>query len=1365
MSSNIGKKNVAHKGSGHGVVGPPAMSLVAPPPPPVPTPFVYSAQASNASKTKKKYLVAGKEILVKGSTMSLDPPANQPAQAGGGDVVTHATKNIAVMTMGSGSLTVTGKDVCVTGDMAALNVITAESSVAQVQMPLLEAGDFEAAKKAAAAAAAELVKKWRAYPPTKANQCVGGHPVDLGTGYVVDDAVDLRLPGFIAFTWSRSYSSCKPSHRGALGRGGWTHSFEQWIEETEAGYRFHDQEGLPIDFGPIGEAGFSFHRGKRLELRRTGKTFEVRGLADRLTRVFSPLPGGRCALIAIRDSRLHQIQLEYAGDTLVRIVDSVKREIRVKSDAKGRVVRIEVWASAPGSEEAPSLQTWFDYGYHAEGELGSHTNALGHAEGWEYDGLHRMNKATLRNGVSFYYEYHPEIGYCVRTWGDGGLHDVRIEIDFEKGETCTHGTNRARRYLWKNGLVHREETFGGEWAVERTYDEDELLVAVKNGAGEGTSYEYDARGNLIQETDAAGNVASWAFEGDLPTGHTGPTGLVTRYAHEAQGLLVGITFPTGQSYRFDLDRDGRLDAVHGNGGLRAKLAYDDQSNLASETSGRGATTSYRHDALGRPLHRRDAIGRTSQVQYDRSGRVLESQRADGSRVHAEYDRLGNLACATDALGQVTRLEHAGTGHLARLVRADGQVYRFNYDSDERLVQILNPRLEKYEFEYDRADQIVGERTFDERVIAYRYNPAGRVVRIDHAEKEWREVSHDKLGNVIEDRGEDVQIVFERDALGRVEKALCQDVTGKVVTELERDRFGRLTADIQNGRAVRYEYDAEGRRAARVLPDGERTEYHYDDQDAFAGITHAGRRISIARDALGRERARRAKGWQLDSEYDSMDRLQSQKVTAPEAGAGVPRVLAERRYAYDTKGRLTSVDSLHGGMTIYRYDRIDQLIEASRGAVREIFEYDPTGSLVNVLGDLGEVGRKNAWSLAPGNQLKATGRAKYVSDGRGRRIRRVERVDGKDLRDNAPRGEEQTTIYGWDSKDRLREIVKADGLRVRFTYDAFGRRVRKDVLPGIGELSAILADPSAERRTAGRKSVHFLWDGDVLCEEQDSSKEEQLRQRIHVHVPGSFMPMVQVERGEMFGVVSDHLGMPKELVDGSGRTAWRATHGAWGAVVSIGRDGPVEVESPFRLLGQYADEETGLCYTRFRYFEAATGRWLSPDPLGAFGSDNAFIPNVAPTAGCDPWGLMDARSRGYPYGTSSYGQFNQYGEATRAGLSTAGYPGTTPIMQGSAVTGVGHDAPHLPFDEGRHSDFDVALAGAAIYARAEEAGLTKGGRTGPLSDDDIATMGLCELRAKMSRLAGGREVNFMIFESEEAALAKSKASMAFPGGSC
>ncbi|MEO7331380.1 MAG: RHS repeat-associated core domain-containing protein, partial [Minicystis sp.] len=194
--------------------------------------------------------------------------------------------------------------------------------------------------------------------------------------------------------------------------------------------------------------------------------------------------------------------------------------------------------------------------------------------------------------------------------------------------------------------------------------------------------------------------------------------------------------------------------------------------------------------------------------------------------------------------------------------------------------------------------------------------------------------------------------------------------------------------------------------------------------------------------------------------------------------------------------------------------------------------------------------------------------------------------------------------------RLREVVLPEGERVRFTYDAFGRRVRKEVL----------AAPVGLVPTS-RKTVTFLWDGDVLCEEQDSGKEEQVRKRVHVHEPGTFVPMVQAEQGEVFGVVNDHLGMPKELVDISGRVVWRATHCTWGDLNGIRReDGSSDIESPFRLLGQYEDDEIGFSYTRFRYFESMTGRWLSSDPIGMLGGNNLFAFNGCPSIVTDPWGL-------------------------------------------------------------------------------------------------------------------------------------------------
>ncbi|HHN74823.1 MAG TPA: hypothetical protein ENK10_06290, partial [Acidobacteria bacterium] len=128
-------------------------------------------------------------------------------------------------------------------------------------------------------------------------------------------------------------------------------------------------------------------------------------------------------------------------------------------------------------------------------------------------------------------------------------------------------------------------------------------------------------------------------------------------------------------------------------------------------------------------------------------------------------------------------------------------------------------------------------------------------------------------------------------------------------------------------------------------------------------------------------------------------------------------------------------------------------------------------------------------------------------------------------------------------------------------------------------------------------------------------------RVHVHEAGSFAPLLQVEAGEVLTVVNDHLGMPKELVDARGRVAWAAAHSAWGRVTEVQRDaGAAEVSSPFRLLGQYADEETGLCYVRFRYFDAEAGRWCSPDPLGIRADTNLAGFGGAPTLVVDVFGL-------------------------------------------------------------------------------------------------------------------------------------------------
>ena len=60
--------------------------------------------------------------------------------------------------------------------------------------------------------------------------------------------------------------------------------------------------------------------------------------------------------------------------------------------------------------------------------------------------------------------------------------------------------------------------------------------------------------------------------------------------------------------------------------------------------------------------------------------------------------------------------------------------------------------------------------------------------------------------------------------------------------------------------------------------------------------------------------------------------------------------------------------------------------------------------------------------------------------------------------------------------------------------------------------------------------------------------------------------------------------------------------------------------PHRFQGQIYDQETGLHYNRFRYYDSDIGRFISHDPIGLLGGDNHFQYAPNPVEWGDPWGL-------------------------------------------------------------------------------------------------------------------------------------------------
>ena len=134
-------------------------------------------------------------------------------------------------------------------------------------------------------------------------------------------------------------------------------------------------------------------------------------------------------------------------------------------------------------------------------------------------------------------------------------------------------------------------------------------------------------------------------------------------------------------------------------------------------------------------------------------------------------------------------------------------------------------------------------------------------------------------------------------------------------------------------------------------------------------------------------------------------------------------------------------------------------------------------------------------------------------------------------------------------------------------------------------------------------------------------------------------------------------------------------------------------------------------------------------------------------------VEEGARRTIPLGFRTGSHYERFKSTLNRGLEQTRYPNTVPIMQGSSVTGVKYTTGE-PFDVGRVSDFDIALAGPEIFAAARRVGVkTRGNgiRTAPLPYKAIARLGLHDVRRELARQAG-RKVEFMVYRSVDDAMA-------------
>ncbi|MBS7785492.1 RHS repeat domain-containing protein, partial [Providencia stuartii] len=214
-------------------------------------------------------------------------------------------------------------------------------------------------------------------------------------------------------------------------------------------------------------------------------------------------------------------------------------------------------------------------------------------------------------------------------------------------------------------------------------------------------------------------------------------------------------------------------------------------------------------------------------------------------------------------------------------------------------------------------------------------------------------------------------------------------------------------------------------------------------------------------------------------------------------------------------------------------------------------------------------------------------------------------------------------YQYDGDNRL-VIAQTSDMKAQYHYDALGRRIHKVV----------------ESRAHGkltRHETHFVWQGLRLLQEQDINTGKHQTYCYEEH--GSYTPLaVIVKQSSGYHYYWHHCDInsaPLDVTNEQGNTVWSGKYERFGFVrsspLSFYSDPERKIESfeqNLRYAGQYFDNETGLHFNTFRFYDPQIGRFIMPDPIGLLGGMNLYRYAPNPLSHTDPLGLINPNDLWY-----------------------------------------------------------------------------------------------------------------------------------------
>jgi RHS repeat-associated protein len=990
--------------------------------------------------------------------------------------------------------------------------------------------------------------------------CYCGDPVDSATGNYFESQTDFAIGGRgVGLDLTRTYSAqaaATAASPGIFGYG-WSNSFGDHLVVEGETATLVAANGNTVPFTKSGESSFKAPAWSQSTLSGNAEAGYTLTLPEQTNYTFS----GAGKLESVTDRNGNKTTLAYTeAGKLKTIGDPVSRKITLTYNEAGLVE----------SAEDP-MGHLVEYSYEGE-DLSSVTEA-GEAEPrwqFEYDGSHRIKKVTNGLGGETTNEYDGSSRVISQT----DPVENTLTLKYEPFHTTI--TNTSTGSVTDQWFTSNNEPF----RITRGYGTPEATTS---------TFSYNAAGQIKRSTDGNGHTTTYTYDadGNLKTAKD-PEGNTTTRTYNKTHDVISVMSPRSEITTIERDPNGNIESISRPGPEKTtqliSFDYDEHGQLESVTDPLERTWTFGYDGDGNRDTIADPLENTQTFGYDENSHLtsIVSPRGNAEGAEpAEYelvikrDPQGRPEKVIDPLGNTTKYAYDANGNLEAVTDANLRTTTYRYNPGDEQIEVERPDNTTRKTEYDGDGEVVSQTDGNEETTTYVRDSLGQPVEVIDPLTRKTTAEYDDAGNLetlIDAEERETSYVYdEADRLLEIDYS--EEATPDV--EFEYDEDGNTTKMVDGTGESSFEYDELGRLTESEDGHADVVDYGYDLAEGLTELIYPNGK-AVIRKFDGAGRLEKVTDWlegTTEFSYDPDSNLE--EIDYPSASDNTDL------FEYDQTGRMSSAEFLNGEEALaslgYERNKIGQLeeeaVEGLPGLAEVSFGYDED------------------------NRLTSAGAKTYEYDPADYLIKAPGTSNAYDVAGELKTG--TGVAYKYDKLGQRVKTTPAGGPPTTYDYDQSGALIAID-RPKEGEVPAISQDLAyggsglLASQTSGEEATRYLsWDLSsslpLLLDDGENS---------YIYGPGG-RPFEQISKGEAPSYLHhDQLGSTRLLTDAEGSTGGTFTYEPYGAM-----EGSTETATtPMGFAGQYTDPETGLQYLRARFYDPATGQFLTRDPAESLTSE-------------------------------------------------------------------------------------------------------------------------------------------------------------------